>query len=100
MRVRCTNSVTQLGQFLSLARQRCSQWPHWRCFGCELPSFFMRAGLDVDTLFRIEDAASARLMLVKASCLRKAGVIDEAEAAAIFRRANAILFPFESSHAA
>ena len=60
----------------------------------------MRAGLDLDTLFAIEDAASARLMLVKASCLRKAGVIDEAEAAAIFRRANAILFPLESSQAA
>ena len=44
----------------------------------------MRAGLDLDTLFPIEDAASARLMLVKASCLRKAGVIDEAETAANF----------------
>jgi hypothetical protein len=54
----------------------------------------------MDTLFRIEDAPSARLMRVKASCLRKAGVIDGAEAATIFRRANAILFPFESSQAA
>jgi hypothetical protein len=50
----------------------------------------MRRGLNFETLFPIKDAASARLMLVKARCLLAAEVIREPEALEVVRRANAI----------
>ena len=60
----------------------------------------MRNGLELDTLFPIKDTASARLMLVKASCLLQAKVIDQATAAMVLRRAYAVLSPMEASEAA
>ena len=53
----------------------------------------MRAGLNPDVLFPTRDAASAQLMLVKADCLREAGVIDDAEWAAAVARAEGYLAP-------
>jgi len=38
---------------------------------------------DSDLIFPIKDAASAALMAIKADCLRKAGIIDEAEKQAV-----------------
>lgn len=60
----------------------------------------MRTGLDLNSLFPIKDAASARLMLIKARCLLEARLIDQADAAAVFSRANAMLFLPETKQAA
>jgi hypothetical protein len=49
----------------------------------------MRRGLNFDTLFPIQDAPSARLMLVKARCLLAAEVISEPDALEVARRAIA-----------
>jgi hypothetical protein len=39
----------------------------------------MYASADLSLWFPINDAASAKLMLVKADCLCRAGIIDESE---------------------
>jgi hypothetical protein len=39
----------------------------------------MQRAWDIELIFPIKDAASAALMLVKADCLHKAGIISEAE---------------------
>jgi hypothetical protein len=54
----------------------------------------MRAGLQFDLVFPIQDELSARLMLHKAECLLAAGVITEAETTAALERANPILAKF------
>jgi hypothetical protein len=60
----------------------------------------MRNGLELDNLFPIKDIASARLMLVKATCLLEAKVIDQATAAMVLRQAYALLSPMDASEAA
>jgi hypothetical protein len=39
----------------------------------------MQRPLDMEAIFPITDAASAALMVIKADCLRKAGVISDQE---------------------
>jgi len=39
----------------------------------------MQPARDMELIFPITDAISAALMLIKADCLHKAGIIDEAE---------------------
>ncbi len=39
----------------------------------------MQAGRDIEIIFPIKDAASAALMLLKADCLHKAGIINDFE---------------------
>ena len=46
---------------------------------------------DSDLIFPIKDAASAALMAIKADCLRKAGIIDEAEKQYVHSRARTFL---------
>jgi hypothetical protein len=47
--------------------------------------------LDLALIFPMDDAASARLMIVKAECLHSAGVISAAEKRTILDRAAAII---------
>jgi hypothetical protein len=47
--------------------------------------------LNLDSIFPMKDEASARLMMVKADCLRAAGLIDDAERQTIVTRAISIL---------
>ena len=56
--------------------------------------------LDLDLIFPINDDVSARLMVVKAECLLQAGVIDVAEACAVFRRAAEVQYHAETRHTA
>jgi hypothetical protein len=46
---------------------------------------------DIELNFPIKDAASAALMVVKADCLRKAGIIDEADKRRVRSRARRFL---------
>jgi hypothetical protein len=46
---------------------------------------------DLNQLFPIKDLPSARLMKLKAMCLFRAGVLSEAERAAVARRALAFI---------
>jgi hypothetical protein len=46
---------------------------------------------DSDLIFPIKDSASAALMAIKADCLRKAGIIDEAEKQYVHSRARTFL---------
>jgi len=46
---------------------------------------------DIELIFPIKDAASAALMLIKADCLHKAGIIDEAEKQYVHSRARTFL---------
>jgi hypothetical protein len=39
----------------------------------------MRHARDVEVIFPIKDAASAALMVIKADCLHKAGIISDRE---------------------
>jgi hypothetical protein len=39
----------------------------------------MQRAWDIELIFPIKDAASAALMLIKADCLHKAGIISESE---------------------
>jgi hypothetical protein len=39
----------------------------------------MQSARDIELIFPIKDASSAALMLIKADCLHKAGIISEAE---------------------
>ena len=43
--------------------------------------------LNLDSIFPMKDEASARLMMLKADCLRAAGLIDDAERQTIVTRA-------------
>ena len=56
--------------------------------------------LDLARIFPMDDAASARLMIVKAECLLSAGVISEAAKQAVLARAKAVIAERERQHAA
>jgi len=49
----------------------------------------MRRAWDIELIFPIKDAASAALMLIKADCLDKAGIISEAGKQWVYSRAHA-----------
>jgi hypothetical protein len=51
----------------------------------------MQRRRDIELNFPIKDAASAALMLVKADCLHKAGIINESEKRYVHSRARAFL---------
>jgi len=51
----------------------------------------MHRAWDIELIFPIKDAASAALMLVKANCLDKAGIISEAEKQWVHSRARTFL---------
>jgi hypothetical protein len=51
----------------------------------------MRRARDNEVIFPIKDAASAALMLIKADCLHKAGVISEGEKQWVSSRARTFL---------
>jgi hypothetical protein len=46
---------------------------------------------DIELIFPIKDAASAALMTIKADCLHKAGIINEAENQHVHSRARTFL---------
>jgi hypothetical protein len=46
---------------------------------------------DSQLIFPIKDAASAALMIIKADCLHKAGIINEAEKQYVHSRARTFL---------
>jgi hypothetical protein len=48
----------------------------------------MQRAWDIELIFPIKDAASAALMLIKADCLHKAGIISEAEKQLVDSRAR------------
>lgn len=47
--------------------------------------------LDLNRLFPMQDPPSARLMKLKAFCLYRAGVLSEAERAAVARKARHLI---------
>jgi hypothetical protein len=47
--------------------------------------------LDMNRIFPISDAPSARLMRLKALCLYRAGVLTEGQRAAVTRQASEVL---------
>jgi hypothetical protein len=51
----------------------------------------MQRARDSELIFPIKDAASAALMLIKADCLHKAGIIDEAEKQYVHSKARTFL---------
>jgi hypothetical protein len=51
----------------------------------------MQRARDSELIFPIKDAASAALMLIKADCLHKAGIIDEAVKQYVHSRARTFL---------
>jgi hypothetical protein len=51
----------------------------------------MAQHLDLERIFPIKDEASARLLMLKADCLRAAGVINESECQTVIARARAVL---------
>ena len=51
----------------------------------------LQCGRDSELIFPIKDAASAALMLIKADCLHKAGVISEGERQWVYSRARTFL---------
>ncbi len=52
---------------------------------------FMRSELFFDHIFPIRNAASARLMRLKADCLLEAGVIDAEDWLSVYARTAAVL---------
>ena len=56
--------------------------------------------LDLARIFPMQDAASARLMIIKAECLRSAGLISEATKRTVLDRAKAIIDESLRRHAA
>jgi hypothetical protein len=48
----------------------------------------MQRAWDIQLVFPIKDAASAALMLIKADCLDKAGIISEGEKQWVYSRAR------------
>src|SRR5215468_9885227 len=59
----------------------------------------MQRAWDIEIIFPIKDAASAALMLVKANCLDKAGIISEAEKQWVHSRARMFLADAPLGHA-
>jgi hypothetical protein len=55
------------------------------------PGYSAMQRADMEVIFPIKDAASARLMAVKAGCLRKAGMISEREKQWVDSRVGAFL---------
>jgi len=51
----------------------------------------MQDNLNIPLIFPIKDTASAALMVIKAECLHKAGIIDEAEKQYVHSRARTFL---------
>jgi hypothetical protein len=51
----------------------------------------MQCAQDIELYFPIKDATSASLMLIKADCLHKAGIINEAEKRRVHSRARTFL---------
>jgi hypothetical protein len=51
----------------------------------------MQRAWDIELIFPIKDAVSAALMVIKADCLHKAGVITEGERRWVYSRARAFL---------
>jgi hypothetical protein len=51
----------------------------------------MRRAWDIELIFPIKDAASAALMVIKADCLQKAGVISNGEKQWVQSRARPFL---------
>jgi hypothetical protein len=51
----------------------------------------MQRPWDIELIFPIKDAASAALMLIKADCLYKAGIISEAEKQLVDSRARPLV---------
>ena len=51
----------------------------------------MQRAWDIELISPIKDAASAALMLIKADCLDKAGIISEAEKQWVYSRARTFL---------
>jgi hypothetical protein len=51
----------------------------------------MQRARNIELIFPIKDASSAALMLVKADCLHKAGIINEAEKRCVHSRARTFL---------
>ena len=51
----------------------------------------MRHARDVEVIFPIKDAASAALMVIKADCLHKAGIISDREKQWVDSRAGTFL---------
>ena len=51
----------------------------------------MQDNLNIPLIFPIKDTASAALMLIKADCLHKAGIIDEAVKQYVHSRARTFL---------
>jgi hypothetical protein len=51
----------------------------------------MKPAWDVELIFPIKDAASAALMLIKADCLHKAGIISQAKKQLVHSRARTFL---------
>jgi hypothetical protein len=48
----------------------------------------MQRTWDIELIFPIKDAASAALMVIKADCLHKTGIINEAEKHLVVSRAR------------
>jgi hypothetical protein len=55
------------------------------------------SSLDVDRIFPVADAPSARLMKLKALCLRRAGILSEAQRLAVVRRADQVMHQVTAS---
>jgi hypothetical protein len=51
----------------------------------------MQRARDIEVIFPIKDAASAALMLIKADCLHKAGIISQVEKQLVDFRAGTFL---------
>ncbi len=51
----------------------------------------MRCAREIDVIFPIKDAASAAVMLIKADCLHKAGIINDFEKQYVDVRARMFL---------
>jgi hypothetical protein len=51
----------------------------------------MQRAWDIELIFPIKDTASAALMVIKADCLHKAGIINETEKEYVHSRAHTFL---------
>lgn len=60
----------------------------------------MQCVRDIELKFPIKDAASASLMLIKADCLHKAGIINEDEKRHVHSRARTFLSRLTETSAA
>jgi hypothetical protein len=60
----------------------------------------MRHARDIEVIFPIKDAMSAALMVIKADCLHKAGIISDREKQWVDSRAGTFLDNATFNHAA